>query len=138
MQSPKDIQIQDFTYKLPDEKIAKFPLTQRDQSKLLVYKDDVIQENIFQNIESYLPDNSTLIFNNTKVVHARLLFQNQHGATIEFFCLEPANQLDVQQAMLVTQQATWNCLIGKAKKFKEDYLSQTKNINGQEIELKVL
>ncbi len=137
MQSPKDIQIQDFTYELPDERIAKFPLVQRDQSKLLVYKDEKIRENTFQNIGYHLPSNSTLIFNNTKVVYARLLFQNQHGATIEFFCLEPANQLDVQQAMLVTQSATWNCLIGKAKKFKEEYLSQTKDINGKVIELKV-
>lgn len=137
MQSPKNIQIQDFSYQLPDEKIAKFPLAQRDQSKLLIYQNEEIKENIFETIDAYLPNNSLLIFNNTKVVYARLLFQNQHGATIEFFCLEPANQLDVQQAMLVSQKATWNCLIGKAKKFKEDFLVQKKVINNTEIELKV-
>lgn len=137
MQSPKNIQIQDFSYQLPDEKIAKFPLAQRDQSKLLIYQNEEIKENIFETIDAYLPNNSLLIFNNTKVVYARLLFQNQHGATIEFFCLEPANQLDVQQAMLVSQKATWNCLIGKAKKFKEDFLIQKKVINHTEIELKV-
>lgn len=137
MQSPKNIQIQDFSYHLPDEKIAKFPLPQRDESKLLVYQNEEINENIFKTIDSSLPSDSLLIFNNTKVVYARLLFQNQNGANIEFFCLEPANQLDVQQAMLVSQKATWNCLIGKAKKFKEDFLIQKKTINEIEIELKV-
>ncbi|MCP4522464.1 MAG: S-adenosylmethionine:tRNA ribosyltransferase-isomerase [Cytophagales bacterium] len=137
MQSPKDLKIEDFTYTLPDEKIAKFPLEQRDESKLLVYNDSIIQESIFKNIEEYLPDNSTLIFNNTKVVYARLLFQNQNGATIEFFCLEPAHEVDVQQAMLQTHSAQWNCLIGKAKKFKEEFLTQSKTINDEEITLTV-
>jgi S-adenosylmethionine:tRNA ribosyltransferase-isomerase len=86
---PKDISIKDYTYSLPDERIANFPLPERDASKLLIYKDGQIVEDIYRNITTYLPRNSLLVFNNTKVIQARILFQKPSGGTIEIFCLEP-------------------------------------------------
>ena len=84
---PKNISISDYTYLLPDEKIAAFPLANRDASKLLVYKNDILSEDIYQNIATYLPEKSLLIFNNTKVIQARILFQKPTGGVIEIFCL---------------------------------------------------
>lgn len=116
---PKSIAIKDFTYELPEEQIAKYPLPERDSSRLLIYKNGNIQEDIYRNIDQYLPDNSLLLFNNTKVVEARLLFQKPTGASIEVFCLEPHSQYaDITTAMSQKGQVTWMCLIGGASKWK--------------------
>ena len=116
---PKSIAISDFTYELPEEQIAKYPLPERDSSRLLIYKDVNIREDIYRNIDQYLPDNSLLLFNNTKVVEARLMFQKPTGASIEVFCLEPHSQYaDITTAMMQKGQVTWMCLIGGASKWK--------------------
>ena len=120
---PKYLSIRDYTYLLPDERIAKYPLTERDQSKLLVYQDQYITEDRYTNLTNYLPANTTLIFNNTKVVEARLLFQKTNGTIIEIFCLEPDTQYpDITTAMLQKGKVYWKCLVGGAKKWKEGSL----------------
>jgi S-adenosylmethionine:tRNA ribosyltransferase-isomerase len=126
MANPRDIKIEDYNYPLPDEKIAKFPLAQRDQSKLLVYREGKISENIYANIAEELPKNSFLIFNNTKVVKARLLFQKSTGAHIEIFCLEPLDfNGEMTQAMAQKHHASWLCYVGNAKKWKEGIVEAT-------------
>lgn len=121
---PKDLSILDFTYDLPDEKIARFPLTERDQSKLLIYQNQQITNSIYHNLPALLPANSLLVFNNTKVVEARLYFKKETGGTIEIFCLEPDDRYpDITSAMLQKEQVHWKCLIGGAKKWKEPSLS---------------
>lgn len=128
---PKKLLIQDFYYNLPDIKIAKYPLQKRDESKLLIWKNDDIKEDKFYNLDKYLTDNSLIIFNNTKVVEARLLFKKDSGTTIEIFCLEPANEYaDITTAMLQTKKVLWKCLVGNAKKWKEELL--TKEIHDAE------
>jgi S-adenosylmethionine:tRNA ribosyltransferase-isomerase len=109
---------------LPDEKIAKFPLENRDESKLLIYKNATISDGIFKQIDTYLPENSLVVFNNTRVVHARLLFNRLTGAQIEIFCIEPLHHLDYQQAFVSKQTSTWKCMVGNAKKWKEDWLEK--------------
>ena len=120
---PQDLSINDFTYALPDERIAKYPLSQRDQSKLLIYQNNQIQEDRYSNLAAYLPADSLLIFNNTKVVEARLLFEKTNGGKIEIFCLEPHEQYaDITSAMLQKGKVWWKCLVGGAKKWKEGSL----------------
>lgn len=123
---PKDISILDFTYELPDERIAKYPLPQRDASKLLVFNtDQSIEESTYAQISHYIPKQSFLVFNNTKVVEARIFFQKPTGSTIEIFCLEPDNRYpDITSAMLETGKVYWKCLIGGAKKWKEGALTR--------------
>ncbi|MBN9299052.1 MAG: S-adenosylmethionine:tRNA ribosyltransferase-isomerase [Filimonas sp.] len=119
MKHPKDLSILDFTYDLPAEKIAQYPLAQRDGSKLLLYKNENISESTYAHLDAYIPASSLLIFNNTKVVEARLLFQKNTGSTIELFCLEPAdNYPDITTAMLQKGKVNWKCLVGGAKKWK--------------------
>src|SRR6476659_6044435 len=121
--SPKHLRIENFDYNLPDENIAKHPLERRDESKLLVYNNGDIDETIYLNITAYLPGNSFIIFNNTKVVEARLLFKKSTGTTIEIFCLEPAdNYPDITTAMLQHKKVLWKCLVGNAKKWKDETL----------------
>lgn len=116
---PQQLAIQDYTYTLPDEKIAYFPLTERDASKLLVYKQGRITGTVFNNIDSHLPENALLVFNNTKVVAARLLFQKPSGGVIEIFCLEPHGvNMDITTAMLQQGYVQWQCLVGGASKWK--------------------
>ena len=123
---PKNLSISDFTYQLADERIAKYPLAERDLSKLLIYKDEVISEDIYRNIHGHIPSNSLLVFNNTKVIPARLFFKNATGAKIEIFCLDPAGEnTDMASAMSQTQKTRWNCLIGRANKWKEKQLHFT-------------
>ena len=130
----KNLFIKDFTYDLSDEKIAKYPLPQRDESKLLIYKDNLISEDIYYNLNNYLPENSLLIFNNTKVVEARLLFQKSSGGIIEIFCLEPDEQYaDITSAMLQKEKVLWKCLVGGAKKWKEGSLIKMINYDSKEI-----
>lgn len=106
---PKALSISDFTYDLPDDRIARFPLAERDQSKLLVYRDSQISETVYASLAEELPENSLLVFNNTKVVEARLLFQKSSGSTIEIFCLEPHEQYaDITSAMLEKGKVWWN------------------------------
>lgn len=124
MSSPKQLNILDFSFVLPDEKIAKFPLENRDESKLLIYKNATISDGIFKQIDTYLPENSLVVFNNTRVVHARLLFNRLTGAQIEIFCIEPLHHLDYQQAFISKQTSTWKCMVGNAKKWKEDWLEK--------------
>jgi S-adenosylmethionine:tRNA ribosyltransferase-isomerase len=116
---PKNLSIADFTYSLPENKIADYPLVERDASKLLVYKEGNITEDIYKNIASHIPGNSLLVFNDTKVVEARLLFQKPTGGVIEIFCLEPHEQYgDITTAMLQQGKVLWQCLVGGASKWK--------------------
>jgi S-adenosylmethionine:tRNA ribosyltransferase-isomerase len=132
---PKDLSVHDFTYDLPEHKIARYPLTERDSSRLLVYKEGAVSEAIYRDIPQLLPPDSLLIFNNTKVVAARLLFQKPTGAVVEIFCLEPPPQYaDMTTAMNQKGQVTWICLIGGASKWKPGQLLEKRlNYNGQEI-----
>ena len=129
------ISIVDYVYDLPDAKIAKYPLAERDQSKLLVWKNGKIQDAQFHNLSDYLPANSLLIFNNTKVIRARLHFQKETGATIEIFCLDPHEPADYQIAFQTTQSCIWKCMIGNQKKWKGERLRKTIRIKDTEIEL---
>nr|WP_320021115.1 S-adenosylmethionine:tRNA ribosyltransferase-isomerase [uncultured Draconibacterium sp.] len=131
----KDIKISDYTYNLPDERIAKYPLTERDKSKLLVRQNSTIKQDIFENCANYLPEDAQLVFNNTRVIHARLFFYKETGAKIEIFCLEPVEPADYQVAFQETEEVTWKCMVGNSKKWKEGFLSQTFEIDGQSIEL---
>jgi S-adenosylmethionine:tRNA ribosyltransferase-isomerase len=130
---PKYLSIIDYTYPLPEHRIAKYPLPIRDQSKLLIYKNGFIESDTYANIADHLPAKSFLVFNNTKVIEARLLFQKSNGSTIEIFCLEPDKRYpDITTAMLQKEKVWWRCLIGGAKKWKEGPLSilvQTKTIS---------
>jgi S-adenosylmethionine:tRNA ribosyltransferase-isomerase len=125
---PKNLSIAGFTYHLPDERIAKYPLAERDLSKLLIYKDEIISEDIYRNTGNHIPSKSLLVFNNTKVIPARLFFKNATGAKIEIFCLDPADDnTDMTSAMSQTRKTRWNCLIGRANKWKEKQLHFTGN-----------
>ena len=134
MNSPKNILIADFDYPLPDERIAKFPLERRDQSKLLIYKDGSISESQFFHIPELLPANTLLVFNNTKVIHARLFFQKPTGSVIEVFCLEPY-EMAISQAFDQRSHGTWTCFIGNNKKWKEGPLVRNVIIDGREVSL---
>ncbi len=124
---PKYLQISNFAYNLPDERIAKFPLPERDQSKLLVYKNGTIGNTIYKNIAEQLPAKSLLIFNDTRVVAARLLFQKTTGALIEVFCLEPGFEYpDITTAMLQKSKVRWKCLVGGANKWKHGMVLEKK------------
>ncbi len=123
--NPKNLSINDYIYDLPDEKIAKYPLQKRDESKLLIYKSGVITESFYKDVATKIPANSLLIFNNTKVVEARLLFEKNTGSIIEIFCLEPSEvYTDITTAMLQKESVQWKCLVGGAKKWKEEALNK--------------
>ncbi len=127
MKKTQDIRIEEYNYPLENERIAKHPLEQRDLSKLLVYKGGTISEKVYKQLPSLLPANSHLVFNNTKVIQARLLFQLPTGRTIEIFCLEPDSaSLDISIAMQQTRHSTWWCLVGGAKKWKENVVLEGK------------
>ena len=115
----KYININDYDYPLPDERIAKFPLSERDSSKLLVYRDGEIAERHFSDIGEELPEGSLLIFNNTKVVRARLVMHKPSGARVEVFCLEPHAPADYEHAFAVKGECEWSCIVGNLKKWKE-------------------
>lgn len=137
MNNTKDIQIKDFNYILPDERIAKFPKSERDSSKLLVYNRKDISEDHFHNIAGYLPEGSLMVFNNTKVIQARLHFRKETGALIEVFLLEPIMPSDYEQAFQTHGMCSWCCLIGNLKKWKEGELSRTVSYQGREIKVTV-
>lgn len=129
------ISMDEYAYDLPDEKIAKYPLSERDQSKLLVWKNGQIQDEQFRNLSEFLPSESLLIFNNTKVIRARLHFQKETGARIEIFCLDPFEPADYQISFQSTKSCIWKCMIGNQKKWKGERLLKTIRIDGTEIEL---
>ena len=120
-----DIHIRDYDYILPEERIAKFPLIQRDGSKLLVYEKGHISHTLFRNIVEYIPATDLLVFNNTRVIQSRFLFKKSTGALIEIFCLEPSDPADYQQSFQNKNQVTWQCLIGNAKRWKEGQLTKS-------------
>ena len=116
------ILIADYNYPLPDERIAKYPLAERDHSKLLVYKDGQVSEDVFYHVGDYIPAGSLLVYNNTRVIQARLVFHKTSGARIEVFCLEPVAPHDYQLSLGSTEGCTWKCMIGNAKKFRDEYV----------------
>ncbi len=130
---PSQLQINNFTYDLPDERIARYPLNERDLSKLLIYKEGHIQTDVYRNLPQHLPKNTLLVFNNTKVIEARILFQKSTGSTIEIFCLEPAAGVELTQAMMSRSSVRWTCLVGGAGKWKQPFLE--KNISTAHGEL---
>lgn len=134
MHRPQDIAIENFNYDLPDERIAKFPLEKRDESKLLLYKDGEISHTIFKNISQQLNEGDLLVCNNTKVIQARLLFQKETGARIEVFCLEPIQPHDYILTFQATKECTWKCMIGNASKWKHDTILRKEiSVNGKTI-----
>ena len=134
---PKNLSIKDFTYHLPDEKIALHPLAERDSSKLLVYQNGTIQDDVYKNITGYLPENSLLVFNNTKVIKARIRFQKSTGGIIEIFCLEPVEAIsEYSTVMNKKEKVKWKCMIGGAGKWKEGLLEKQLIINSQELIIK--
>ena len=115
---PQDIQIADYDYPLPDERIAKYPLADRSSSKLLRYSSGEIEEFTFRDLPSLLPEGTVLVRNNSKVIRARLLFQKESGARIEIFCLDPASPTSYELALTERHSCSWHCLVGNAKRFK--------------------
>lgn len=118
-----DIRIEDYNYSLPDERIAKYPLSERDSSKLLCYDDGKVSEHQFSNLSTLLPQSSLMVFNDTKVVPARLHFQRMTGAHIEIFCLEPVTPAEYATMFAVTDSCRWKCIVGNVKRWKDDRLS---------------
>jgi len=126
----EDISVKDFTYDLPEERIAKYGLTERDQSKLLVWNDNNITDDHFYNLPRYIPEGSMLVFNNTRVIKARLIFHKTTGARIELFCLEPIEPAEYSYSFAQTKSCRWKCIIGNLKKWKDDSLEEVINIKG--------
>lgn len=123
---PKEVSISEYTYALPEEQIALFPLDKRDRSKLLHYQHGEIRHYHFYELPDVLNNNNLLVFNNTRVVQARLLFQKQTGTTIEIMCLEPVSPYHIfEMAFHVKQQCVWRCMVGNAKRWKDEILSKT-------------
>lgn len=137
MNNIQKIAIAEYDYPLPDERIARYPLEQRDCSKLLLYKSGNVGEDVFFNLPSYIPSGSLMVFNNTKVIQARLRFRKETGAQIEVFCLEPDEPADYQQIFQETQSCVWQCLVGNSNRWKGGELSQTITVAGKEVLLKV-
>lgn len=133
--NPKHIHISEFTYPLPEERIAKFPLPVRDQSKLLIYRHGEVTENSFTSLPDYLPAGSLMIFNNTKVIQARLHFRKETGALIEVFCLEPIQPNDYALNFQQTEHSAWLCMIGNLKKWKEGPLKREMTVKGRNLTL---
>lgn len=119
----EEIKITDYDYNLPEERIAKYPLEKRDESKLLIYKEGKIEENKFKHIGEYLPENILMVFNNTKVIQARLIFRKETGAQIEIFCLEPKEPADYARVFVQNHSCTWLCMVGNLKKWKNGKLN---------------
>lgn len=135
-QDPKHIHIQDYDYPLPDERIAKFPLKERDSSKLLVYRNGRVGEDTFRNLPSYLPKGALMVFNNTRVIQARLHFrkgENADGALIEIFLLEPAFPVEYQENFATKGKCNWYCLVGNSKKWKGGQLYHELEVGGQRV-----
>ena len=134
-ENPKHIHIRDFQYDLPDERIAKFPLPERDHSKLLLYRHGEVSEDHFYNLPHHIPAGSLMIFNNTKVIQARLHFRKETGALIEVFCLEPIEPNDYALNFQQTRHSAWLCMIGNLKKWKEGPLHRAMTVKGLPVTL---
>lgn len=132
----KNIQISDYTYDLPDERIAKFPVSPRDHSKLLVYNHGTIEQDHFYNISHWLPQGALMVYNNTKVIQARIHFRKSTGALIEVFLLEPAKPADYEQMFQSVGKCSWICMVGNLKKWKNGTLERDFEIRGCKITLK--
>lgn len=131
----KHIKISDYNYPLPDERIAKFPIAQRDHSKLLLYKHGEVGEDVFYNLPKYLPSGALMIFNNTKVIQARIHFRKETGALIEVFLLEPAAPTDYELMFQTTSTCSWLCMVGNLKKWKEGVLKRDFEIKDENLTL---
>lgn len=129
-----EIKIEDYNYPLPDERIAKYPLSERDASKLLIYRNGNVSEDRFRNIAEQIPEGSVMVFNDTKVVPARLHFQRESGAHIEIFCLEPVLPEEYVTMFAVTERCRWKCIVGNVKRWKSDTLHLYNPLNDTEIE----
>lgn len=132
----KDIRICDYNYPLPDERIAKYPLPQRDSSKLLIYRHGEISEDVFRSLPEYLPKGAVMVFNNTKVIMARMHFRKATGALIEVFLLEPVAPADYQVMFLTNSRCEWCCLVGNLKKWKVEPLERGLTIGGHCLTLR--
>ena len=132
----KEIQISDYNYPLPDERIAKFPKAERDQSKLLIYNKGQVSEDVFRNLSRHLPEGALMVMNNTKVIQARMHFRKSTGALIEVFLLEPALPSDYEVMFQQTERCQWLCLVGNLKKWKDGTLVRPLEIKGEQIELR--
>ena len=135
MEETKHIKISDYNYPLPDERIAKFPLKERDSSKLLVYSHGEIEERVFTSLPEYIEPGSLMIFNNTKVIQARLHFRKETGALIEIFCLEPIKPNDYVLNFQQTEHSAWLCMVGNLKKWKEGPLHKEMTVKGKPLTL---
>ena len=131
----KHIHISDFNYNLPDNRIAKFPLSQRDHSKLLLYKHGEVSEDIFCHLSDHIPAGSLMVFNNTRVIQARIHFRKETRALIEVFLMEPVVPADYEQMFQTNSHCSWLCMVGNLKKWKEGALRQTFNIKGHQVTL---
>lgn len=136
MTSTKNTRIADYDYNLPNDRIAKFPLPERDSSKLLIYNKGVVSEDVFTSLPQFLPKGAMMVFNNTKVIQARLHFHKNTGALIEIFCLEPAEPNDYALNLQAVRQCDWYCMIGNQKRWKEGVLSREIEVNGETVILK--
>ena len=132
------IDLSDFIYNLPEEKIAQFPEKERDSSKLLIYNNGNINHDVFRNADKYIPNDSILVFNNTRVIRARLLFRKQSGANIEILCLEPLSPSEYEISLGSFKPVEWKCLVGNLKKWKNDELSLQFSINESNYTLRAV
>ena len=132
----KEIHISDYNYELADERIAKYPMAERDHSKLLIYHHGEVGEDMFYNLPKHLPAKALMVFNNTKVIQARLHFRKDTGALIEVFLLEPAEPADYEQMFQMRERCSWLCLIGNQKKWKEGTLTRELEVSGKKLVLK--
>ena len=137
MELAGQININDYDYNLPYDRIAKYPLTKRDSSKLLIGKDSNYSQDKFLNISDYLPANSLLVFNNTKVINARMHFAKETGAVIEVFCLQPISPIDYSLALATNTKCSWKCLVGNNRKWKSGSLTKKLEIQGQELSITI-
>ncbi|MDA3912001.1 MAG: S-adenosylmethionine:tRNA ribosyltransferase-isomerase [Bacteroidales bacterium] len=133
MQRSKLIKIADYRYNLPDDRIAKYPLAHRDASKLLIYKAGNIHETIFREVSDILPEKSLMVWNDSRVLNARIIFHKDTGARIEVFCLTPAQEYDYANALTQTETCRWKCIVGNLKKWKQGKLSKSIAIHGKEL-----
>ncbi len=134
----KHIHISDFNYELPEKCIAKFPVTPRDHSKLLIYDKGNVSEDVFYNIANYLPKGELMVFNNTRVIQARIHFRKETGAVIEVFLLEPAQPSDYELMFQSRGHCAWLCMVGNLKKWKEGTLQRSFNVRGRDVTLKAV
>ncbi len=130
------LSISDYNYPLPEERIAKYPLPERDHSKLLIYKEGKVSEDRFFRVGDYIPAHSLLVYNNTRVIQARLVFHKPSGARIEIFCLEPLAPHDYQLSLSSTEGCTWKCMIGNAKKFRDTSIDLPLQVAGGTVVLR--